>query len=993
MGSSALRIFIRKFIIPIVMAWGIVLPTQGYAFKVDTHVWIGQQVLNDVIPDGRVTINGREYAVPANVWRALADYAAQYRMGTIGPDAFPDTLAGQMAVHPGISEDSPDGPRPWKTDDWLRWLLSSDQENPERLAFVYGYLGHAAADIFAHSYVNTYAGDIFWLTNDGEASEQEVELRHYALESYIARHNPPLRDHLGNDLGPASGTVAVPASYVRDRLIFNDDVRAQYQKQAYTQHLAAMYALYKAVGQAYDKINEIDGITIPQHLVDLNARLAEVEERLAALLSDIERLHNDILVKTSLVNVNLQLIDVKRALIEAKVREIDALNQLIGSVQQAVNERNAIVADLQNRLANTVRETCNNICRNFPLGCGRWPRPPCAPHCRLICDLTNAWIDLNNRLQNAILERDTVLADLNARIFEKTVAERVKAEAEVALAALEAENRILQEQINLANDLLAQQQAAREQARADALAVRNEITQTEQIRAAHVYIIRTMLEHWRRDLELATDAYVVAWGDVFKKTMDGTGDPLQPLFGPGGSITNGVGDSALTPLTNWLECWGPVYQGVPREIPNATCRVSQSIDVMRQAVRDFQAALGPLNWLIDPAGQLQNIVLQELEPKLVDAALQVGEKLNAPQVTDFVRLVYFGATAQTLNSIFAGDSSPKGLFLIPDVAQRINADMHVSPSGHFDPSSYRVVHNAIVLTKMTLLDPTTLNRLAADLVPGLGATVYGPTLYPEISTPENVFNVLLGVAKSIDGNQQWQQLALPYHRRGNARDPQWPFTGDLSNDAPRSYGYGFQQGGAGFHFWEDPMVREYAFRNQQTALFKGPLAPGIEYPQEFGLRRIIQPSYPFPACPQNPFPRTTILDTNLDATFLTDIAGVRRDNGCDADLVVNATATLVGRRVQLDYTITNEGAQRANPSVVGFYLSTDAVRDAADVLVEQRQVPALQTNQSITGRIRETVPRQLPPGTYFIIVVVDHTNRIAEAREDNNATVVQITIP
>ncbi|MEK6699069.1 MAG: CARDB domain-containing protein [Nitrospirota bacterium] len=993
MGTFDRRFVVRKFKLIeliVLVVCGLAFPLTGHAFKPDTHVWIGQEVLNDVIPDGRVTIGGKEYPVPQHLWRALADYSAQYRMGNIGPDAFPDIMAGQMAVHPGVTEDPPKPPSPWKTDDWLRWLLSADQADPERAAFVHGYIAHAAADLFSHSYVNTYAGDIFFLTDDGEALEQEVELRHWTLEGYIARHNPPLRDHLGASLGPASAVVATPASYIRDRLIFNDEVQAQYQKQGYTQHLAAMHELNKAIARARGKIDEIDGITIPDHLVELNARLAKIEAHLAEVLADIERLHNEILVKTSLVNINLQLIDEKRALIEAKVKEIDALSELINSIQGLVEQRNAIVADWQNKLANTVKETCETFCENWPPGCGSFPRPPCDPLCKLICKLTEAWIEVNNSLQQAILERDAALAELNARIFDKTVAERVRAEAEIALAALEAENRILQEQINLATDLLAQQQAAREQARADALAVRNEITQTHEIQAAHVYVIRIMLEHWQRDMGLATEAYVVAWGDVLRKVMDGTGDPAQPLFGPGGSVTNGVGDSAVKPLTNWLDCWGPVYQGIPKELPNGICRVKQSFDVLLDAISDFQAALGPLNWLIDPAGQLRDIVLQELEPTMVKTALEVTTKIGAPQMTDTIRLVYFGATADTLNQIFANDSSPKGLMLIPDVALRVNGDMHLTPQGHFDPVQYRVARNAVVLAKMALLGPHELNRVAADMAPQ-AATVYGVELYPEQSIPESTFNILIGVAKSIDGNQQWQQLGLPYHRRGSGFDPQWPWTAadPVNPDTARSFSYGFRNGTAGFRFWEDPVLREVVFRDQTTALFKGPLAPGIEYPSEFGLSRIIQRDYPYPACPQNPFPRTT----NIDGTFLTDAAGVRRDNGCDEDLVITAVPVFDKKQLRVEYTVTNEGADRASRSAVAFYLSADTTRDLSDLLLDRHNVPALRTGASFSGSIKAKLPNSLAAGAYFLIAVVDPGSRVAESREDNNAFVAGITVP
>jgi len=986
MGGSARGFGVVRFKLLIPVLCGLLVPATGHAFKMDTHVWIGQQVLNDVVPDGRLTINGREYPVSQQVWRALAENPSQYRMGNIGPDAFPDLLAGQLAIHPGARDAknekvAGESPPRWQADDWFRWLLSSTQGDPERTAFAYGYLGHAAGDIFAHTYVNTYAGDVFWLTKDGKPAEQEVELRHFTLESYIAKHNPPLRDHRGTDLGPASGVVAAPAAFIRDRLIFNDDVKAQYEKGGFTKHLAAMWGLTEAVRRARDKIDEIDGITIPRELARLIGRQADLQARIDQLLSDIERFQNDILVKGSLINVNLQLIEVKRALIQAKIEEINALSELLNSIQSEIERRNSIVADFQNQLANTVKETCNNICRNTPPGCGGFPRPPCVPFCELICELTSAWIEINNRLQQAVLERDAILAEFNAKLFEKTVAEQTRDAAELAIAALEAENRILQEQINLARDLLAQAQAAREQARADLLAVLDEIARTRQVRAIHVLAIRTMLEHWHRDLGLATEAYVVAWGDFSRKVMDGTNDP------------DGAGLTPLQPLTQWLDCWGTVYAGLPKEIPGSVCRVKQSIDVVKDAIQKFKDDLGNLAWLVDPAGELQELVLEELEPTMVDAAFQVADKIGGQNLADAVGVFYFGANRDTLNQVFAGDSSGKNLLLIPDIAQRIDADMHLTADGRFDPEQYRVVRNAVVLAKLTLLDQASLNQIVFDNVPGTTSTVYGhgPVLYPEITTPENVFNILIGAVQSIDGNQQWQQLGLPYLRAGNFRDDVWPWTDPSPVDPQnqRSYGYGFGGGNTGFRFWEDRDISDVLFRNQATALFKGPLAPAIEYPQEFGLSRIIRRDYPFRACPQNPFPRTT----DFEGTFVTDAANVRRDNGCDEDLTVTVVPTLApGDRLLVDFTIANEGADRASPSQVSFYFSTEATLGALDVPFDQRVVPALQAGATHSGTVRQRLPSILP-GTYYIIAVVDPNGQVAEAREDNNTFVSPIAIP
>ncbi|HTV25330.1 MAG TPA: zinc dependent phospholipase C family protein, partial [Polyangiaceae bacterium] len=182
------------------------------AFKLDTHLWIGQQVINDLELDRRITVSlsGRPITlpVPDEVASAVLAHRNEYLLGNIGPDAIPDVVVGQTLVHPGREEG-------WKTNDWLEYLLAQSRGNPLGLAFAHGYLGHAAADVFAHTYVNQYAGDIFAL-DDGETL---VEQRHIALESFISRFTPPFTNASGRDLGPAWSLVQPSdafASFVRD---------------------------------------------------------------------------------------------------------------------------------------------------------------------------------------------------------------------------------------------------------------------------------------------------------------------------------------------------------------------------------------------------------------------------------------------------------------------------------------------------------------------------------------------------------------------------------------------------------------------------------------------------------------------------------------------------------------------------------------------------------------------------------------------------------
>ncbi len=175
--------------------------TPSQAWKIDTHIWLAKELYEDVKKTGKVRLPVGEFPIPPNVWKAIEKHEGPFLLGVLGPDTYPDMIAGQMTTHPGVEGKKPfetavalasivgqplfkNAPS-WQTDDWLNWVrsraLATSAEGPE-VAFAYGYLIHAAMDMWAHTYVNLYAGDVFSLFD-----EQEVEFRHMAIESLVAR--------------------------------------------------------------------------------------------------------------------------------------------------------------------------------------------------------------------------------------------------------------------------------------------------------------------------------------------------------------------------------------------------------------------------------------------------------------------------------------------------------------------------------------------------------------------------------------------------------------------------------------------------------------------------------------------------------------------------------------------------------------------------------------------------------------------------------------
>lgn len=197
------------------------------AFDAVTHVWIAQQVLDDA-QDGRVSILGDEYPLPPRAAQALRAHAAHYRMGSVGPDAVPDVLTGQATAHAGAGGG-------WRSDDWLRHVQrAAEGESAEALAFALGCWNHAAADIFAHTYVNRYAG-AQWNLRDRETT---ADTRHVVLERFIGRHTPPAAPW---------DAVALPVAFVARTLILDERADAQYARVPSAQVPRAMGVLERSV--------------------------------------------------------------------------------------------------------------------------------------------------------------------------------------------------------------------------------------------------------------------------------------------------------------------------------------------------------------------------------------------------------------------------------------------------------------------------------------------------------------------------------------------------------------------------------------------------------------------------------------------------------------------------------------------------------------------------------------------------------------------------
>jgi hypothetical protein len=169
-------------------------PSPVLSWTPTMHAYLAQQALDDALDDGKITIskvnyNSGEivgtigtYQVDPVILAALRANAAQYRAGVIGPDAYPDILTGQQAIHPGEDFSRVVG----GSNSWLQhlWGRAAATKQPATTAFTIGYLTHAAGDMFAHTFVNKFAGGSFEIKPPkGPANA----IKHFVVEGYIGK--------------------------------------------------------------------------------------------------------------------------------------------------------------------------------------------------------------------------------------------------------------------------------------------------------------------------------------------------------------------------------------------------------------------------------------------------------------------------------------------------------------------------------------------------------------------------------------------------------------------------------------------------------------------------------------------------------------------------------------------------------------------------------------------------------------------------------------
>jgi hypothetical protein len=819
--SSIATAFLSQKAVTILVFFAIICVQPTFAFKPRTHVWIAQEVLNDVLFDGKVTIKGKEYAVSQRVLEALRENESAYRMGHIGPDAFPDILVGQTVIHPGQKNG-------WQTDDWLQWSMQEAGNNKRDLAYSLGVLGHAAGDVFAHSYVNMYAGDIFSLT-DGET---DVELRHIALETFIEKYTPILRDRNGNDLGGIQDNITAPSNFLAKHLILASKPAREYRSASMGLHLVAMREVYNAILKARTA-TESATLKAGTLIVDLQNKLFEANFKANELVGPIAQARLSLNVANAAFDAHdvaiknqEKFVQTQQQIIRESEKTINDAGNLAANFTKEISRVQNDIVDVQRKMALTPATVAKEICKTFskiPL-IGKAIEKTV---CKVVEVANSAYTNLVNESARLVRTKNNLESQLQQTTLKKGTATATKATATVALASADVElarlNALKQADtagraaVDTARDALQKLEEAQRKLFDEALALKNKIDHITLLITNDFNPVTLALKNWEGDVEKAIDAYEEANFAVTKAIL--------------------LSENPIAPLQEWMNCWAPVFIAVPSEVPGTICVAKHGIQEILSLRSKLREALGDAGWLVDPAGMAQDVLMEELKPSLEDATIQLASLLNG-NLGALAKMYIQGADATQLDAIFNRDASNKKLLLIPDVSKRLLADMQVN-NGLFNAEKFAPVYNAVVMAKLTLLDGPALNLLANDL--GITfPTNYGATLYNTSPT----INALLGVLRSIDGSQQWQSHAPSFPRREGE--------GDGQGRDYHHYGYSQEDDIAkGLRFYAHSKSQSKAF----AQLFQGPLSPALETPKALGFSTVL-PKWYVAGSVKNPFPRT-----------------------------------------------------------------------------------------------------------------------------------------
>lgn len=789
------------------LRWAIIICSSllfspANAWKIDVHAWIATQVLEDA-KDGTIVIelgegtqkNSVRINIPRKYAVAIRQSPEMFVLGSLGPDAFPDVVAGQTVIHPSVAGG-------WGTSEWLQHLMDSPGLSNDELAFVLGYLTHAASDTFAHTFVNRYAGDVFDLSDHPTAA-----VRHIKIESFVSNYLPPITHPRTGKLSDAAdllrinGRVEFPENMVKERLLLNASAADQYSKGGGV-HLSAAYQLH----QSLDELLAEDGLLrdLEKTAIDLAAELylgIPIDDEITGALVDLHTKMNE------------------------KLNEGAAeLKQLALDLNEGISELEGLNTDFaEQRFLDAANLADDGI------------------------DLAAKILTLNNNLDDAVKELDKVKNTYDE--IKDKVCDSVAKYTGFCIVWKEVTKKVETEAWKLAKQSVTDIQNTINRTRDDLKTVSQDarvvIRDTfDVVRQAHE------IHKLARDAIIKFTADTIS-GDQFREHFERWRDGIPVALveftrANATAIVNSIDPnkpSVTEPLATWLVCYGPVFLSVPHGPLEDACKIYEEIGNLQDELDELESSVADLAGLGEILKLKKKIEgeIQKIKAKIFNIAITEGlrefDKHARTPTLPLYKALTEEMTESDLNAEFSIDSSGQGLPLIPDVGARVKIEMAIQ-EGSFDATEFNAVYNSVALSKLALLDSAGLRRLAA--FGEIENSIYGPRLYGDGSVEGE--NVLFGFLRSIDGNHQWQELAPPHPRTGGFDNADF----DQRYTYPNTFGFGYRDSGCervkGMRLWVDRNARENLFKQ----IFRGPVIAGVDSPQSLGdgFARTLHSTYP-----------------------------------------------------------------------------------------------------------------------------------------------------
>ena len=309
-------------------------------------------------------------------------------------------------------------------------------------------------------------------------------------------------------------------------------------------------------------------------------------------------------------------------------------------------------------------------------------------------------------------------------------------------------------------------------------------------------------------------------------------------------VIKDTNSSIIKPYVDWLLCYGLVAAGhIPSETGDSLCAAIENFDDTRKFISDFENDIfsnisidgkNPMNLkeylteqglytIFDTSEDVQKLLEKMLG---IDISNKNKPGINIEHVSRLHNGLNFDGKDSRIDEHFAKTISKQIISFSGNgkITNRIKEDMGLNGKPKFDSKEFAAIYNAIQLSKLSLLDAESLNKLTKKLGYKVNQNLYN-------SDSNN--HILTHWLRSIDGNHQWLPLSPRDVKVKSSYDKNWDTSADyFYNIYPKNHRSPSKiqlSKISGFlpKFRENAGMRLYGDENLRTKLFsrlfKGPL--------------------------------------------------------------------------------------------------------------------------------------------------------------------------